>query len=188
MKFGLREVIFIVLLLAIPVGAWWFAFRPNNLRNEEMLRQIAAKQARLRELNRLTATVGDLRKEIESLEGAVRFFQSKLPSEKEMDKVMKGIWLLAESNRLATKSIRQLTKKSAGGLPAESEQYAEQPISVVLEGDFMGLYAFLQALENQPRIMRIHQVNLSKAKGPEGEVHADLTMSIFFERASGSNG
>ena len=31
MKFGLREIVFVVLLMAIPVGAYWFVFRPQNI-------------------------------------------------------------------------------------------------------------------------------------------------------------
>jgi len=181
-KFGLREILFIVMLTAIPVAAWWFVFRPNNQRNGEMLRQIEAEQVRLRELNLLTATVGNLTDEIDSLQEAIRFFQSKLPPEKEMDKVMKGIWLLAEANHLTTKSIRQLDRKRMTVVDSDDDTYARQPISVVLEGDFMGLYAFLQTLENQPRILRVHQLHLKKVEGSEGRVQADLTMSIFFER------
>ena len=33
MKFGLREMIFVGLLMLIPVGAWWFVFRPQNTEN-----------------------------------------------------------------------------------------------------------------------------------------------------------
>ena len=33
--------------------------------------------------------------------------------------------------------------------------HSEQPILMNLEGDFRGFYTFLQALERQPRIMRI---------------------------------
>ena len=144
-----------------------------------MLRQIEARQERLRELNQATATLGDLKKEIASLEEAIRFFQSKLPNEKEMDKVLREVWRLAEANHLATKSIRTLPvdDKVAAAGPRE------QPIAVQLEGDFRGFYGFLQALENQPRIMRINSMTVGKLKdAPEGQVQAAFNMSIFFER------
>ena len=61
---------------------------------------------------------------------------------------------------------------------------AEQPIEMKLEGNFMGFYAFLLALENQPRIMRIRKMNLTKPeKSPEGTMHATFEMIVFFERA-----
>lgn len=182
MKFGLREIVFIVLLMGIPLGAWWFVFRPWNAREIEMRRQIERKQAKLRELNRATATIGNLRNEIDALENAVAFFHSKLPSAKEIDKVLQEIWRLAESSRLTTKSIRTVKKTKQSGLGSPEGLYAEQPITVQLEGSFLGFYTFLQAMENQPRIMRIHDLELKKKKaGPEGHVEANFTMSIFFE-------
>jgi Tfp pilus assembly protein PilO len=183
MKLGIREIVFVVVLTAIPVAAWWRVFRPANLHNAEMLRQIEARQERLRELDEATASLGNLKDEIAALEEAIRFFQSKLPSEKEMDKVLREVWRLAETNHLATKSIRTLPVDDKA--PATGPR--EQPIAVQLEGDFRGFYAFLQELENQPRIMRINSMTLGKLKNaPEGHVQASFNMSIFFERAPGA--
>jgi len=181
MKFGIREMVFMVLLLAIPVCAWWLAFRPQNAINERMMVQIEAKQAKLRELNKATATIGDLKKEIDELEKAIGFFRSKLPDEKEIDKVLQEIWKLAERNRLKTKSIRALHQKTDGFVKAGGP-HAEQPIQVKLEGDFIGFYAFLQALEAQPRITRIRHMKLEKLdKEPEGAMRAEFEMSVFFQ-------
>jgi len=183
MKIGLREVVFVILLMGIPIGAWWFVFRPRNAREAEIRSQIEAKQAKLQALNHATATLGNLKKEIDSLEKAVAFFHSKLPNEKEIDKVLQEIWRLAESSQLTTKSIRVVDKASRNLPVAAGGGYAEQPISVQLEGSFLGLYTFLQALENQPRIMRIHNLSVTKSKkGPEGHVEASFVMSIFFEQ------
>jgi len=182
MKLGLREVAFIVLLTGIPVVAWRFVFRPQNAQNAEMQKQIEAKQARLRELNQATGTIGDLRQRIEKLEKAMAFFRSKLPSEKEIDKVLQEVWQLAESNRLRTKSIRTLDRDRNSEFTSRAGAYCAQPISVQLEGSFLGFYSFLQALEDQPRIMRVQKMNLQKLKqGAEGTVQAEFIMTIFFE-------
>lgn len=182
MKLGLRELTFVVILLAIPAGAWWFVFRPHSARNAEMRQEIQVKQEKLKALDRATATIGNLKEEIAALTKAVAFFESKLPSEKDIHKVLQEVWRLAEANRLITKSIRTLDDKMAGFTTAASA-HREQPIAVKLEGDFKGLYAFLQALERQPRILRVHQMKLTKPKeAPQGHVNAELTMSVFFEK------
>lgn len=186
MRLGLREVIFILLLMGIPVAAYAFVFRPQNLRNAKMLRQIEARQERLRELNRATATIGDLKKEIVSLDEAIRFFQSKLPNEKEMDKVLREIWRLAEANQLMAKSIRMLPVSDQA---TTSVGPHEQTVAVQLEGDFRGFYGFLQSLENQPRIMRIHKMTVGKLKNAsQGQVQVDFDMSIFFDRTNNPQG
>ncbi len=181
MKFGVREIVIIVLLMCIPLVAWKLVFVPNNTRNTEMLKQIEQKQAKLRELNLATATIGDLKTEIQELSKAIGFFQTKLPNQQEIDKILQEIWRMAEANDLTTKSIR--TKDRPTGTNKFSDVVeGEQPIAVQLEGDFKGLYSFLLALENQPRIMRIQNMKIEKMqKGEEGTVKADFVMSIFFE-------
>ena len=186
MKIGIREIVFIVVLTAIPVGAWWFVFRPADARDDEMIKQIETRQQKLQSLNLATATIGDLKVEISSLGEAIKFFRSKLPGEKEIDKVLQEVWRLAETNKMTTKSIRTLkSTPSAVTLTEPSGPYAEQPISLELEGTFVGFYGFLLALETQPRIMRIQQMDIKKIpeKG-EGYIQVDCTISVFFERST----
>ncbi len=182
MKFGTREAIFFVLLIAIPIGAWMLLFQPRSDRVAADLQQIEAKRAKLQALNRATATISDLKAEIGELDQAIAFFRSKLPQEKEIDQILKEVWKLAEQNQLATKSIRT-THRVGGGAAEQTGPYAEQPIDLELEGDFYGLYSFLLALENKPRITRLQQMELDKAaNAPEGQMRAKITLSVFFER------
>jgi Tfp pilus assembly protein PilO len=184
MKFGLREIVFVVLLLAIPLGAWYMVFRPANRRNTRMMSQIQNRQAKLQALNKATATIGDLKNEIEALDKGITFFHSRLPNEKEIDKVLQEVWRLAEENNLATKSIRTVKGREETLVADPSGPYAEQPISMQLEGPFAGLYGFLLAMEAQPRIMRLQEMSIEKLpKAGDGSVHAECTVSIFFERA-----
>lgn len=189
MKVGLREIVFVGMLLGIPVGAWWFVFRPANVHRADMCDQIETKQEKLRQLNQLTGSVGDLQEEINSLAKSIEFFESKLPAEKEIDKVLHETWRLAEENRLVTKSIRTgMATPGMTGLYASGAQ-AIQPIIIQLEGKFEGFYRFLQALERQPRIMRIGLMNIRKAEaGPEGNIQVSFRMSVFFEPTEKSEG
>ncbi|MCD4699094.1 MAG: type 4a pilus biogenesis protein PilO [Phycisphaerae bacterium] len=185
MKFGIRESVFLIILTVIPVGAWWFVFHPADIRNGEMMKQIDTRQKKLQSLNRATATIGNLKGEIASLEEAIKFFRSKLPSEKEIDKVLQEVWRLAEANKLTTKSIRTLKTAARSVTLADPDgPYAEQPISMQLEGSFAGFYGFLLAMESQPRIMRIQQMDIEKDnKRGEGYIRVDCTVSVFFERS-----
>ena len=134
MKFSIREIVLVALTVAIPMGAWWTVYRPNNARNVAMTKEVEARQAKLRELNRVTGTIGDLKMEIASLEKAIQFFRSRLPTEKEIDKVLQEVWRLAESNNLSTKSIRTLDREGPSILTDATGPYAEQPLSMKLEG------------------------------------------------------
>ncbi len=184
MKIGLRELVFILLLAVIPVSAWYFVFRPRNARAQEIEQEVQLKRQRLEALNRATGTIGDLRTEIDSLQKAIKFFRSRLPNAKDIDKVLQEVWRLAESNRLITKSIRTTDTQGKYSALLSNGPYAEQPIIMELAGDFMGLYAFLQAMENQPRITRIHRLSIESDSDPDsGLVKAELVLSIFFEQS-----
>ncbi len=184
MRFGLREIMFLILLLAIPLGSWWFVLRPRNTQLSELREQIQAKRVKLKALGQASTTITELQREIDDYNAAIDFFRSKLPQEKEMDKVMREVWTLAKESELATKSIRTLKRSAALSITDPDGPYAEQPISLELEGDFnQGLYNFLLSLEKKARITRIHQIHVKKLpKAAEGEVSARMEMSIFFER------
>jgi hypothetical protein len=55
-----------------------------------------------------------------------------------------------------------------------------------LAGDFKGFYAFLLQLEKLPRITRVSQMKLEKIDDREGEMTAQMTLSIFFEPEAAS--
>jgi Tfp pilus assembly protein PilO len=188
MKFGLREMVFIVLLMAIPLSAWWFVFKPRNEHNTEATRQIEAKRAKLRQLNQATATVGNLRNEIQDLEEAIGYFRSKLPHQQEIERVLREIWTLAQANDMAARSIQP--SRQPGDTFGGGGKYSEQLIAVQLRGSFLGLYSFLQDLENQPRITRILDMRIDRVKrgrnddDADTEVTASFTMTVFFEKAN----
>jgi len=184
MKIGLREVLFLMLLVAIPLGSWWFVFHPRDLQIRADSQQVQALRVKLRDLQRATATLESLQSDIDQTQKAIDFFQSKLPPEKEMDKVLSEVSKLAEASSLTIKSFRTLKRSGPVMLTDPGGPYAEQPIALELEGNFnYGLYSFLLSLEKLPRITRVHQMKIEKlAKGLEGDVHAKLVMSIFFER------
>jgi len=184
MRLGVREIAFIALLIVIPVGAWWFAFRPNNACNAAMMEQIQTRQAKLQALNQATGTIGDLKVEIGALDDAIKFFRSKLPTRKEIDKVLKEVWELADANQLKTKSIRTLSPDDNALFVDSAGPFAEQPISMRFEGSFEGFYRFLLALEAQARIIRIHKMKLEKLpEDKDGQVRAACTISVFFENS-----
>src|SRR5207237_272995 len=112
-----------------------------------------------------TATTGisDLEKKIADLQSAIAFFESKLPQEKEIDKILQELWQMAEANALQTKTIKTLKSERAGG-------YSEQPIQMTLSGDFHGFYSFLLQLEKLSRITRVSQLKLEKITTNEGEM------------------
>src|SRR5215208_4007309 len=155
MKFGIREVIFVVVMLGLLGSTNYFVFTKANKKKQDLLTDIRQKQTALSNLQAATAGIDDLNRKIEELQQAITFFESKLPQEKEVDKILKEVWQMAEANSLQTKTIKTMrTDRGAN--------YSEQPIQMNLAGDFEGFYAFLLQLEKLPRITRVSQMKLEK--------------------------
>jgi len=174
MKFGIRETIFVTLMLGLLAATYFFVFNKANLKRQAMLDDMKLKQTTLTNLQQSTVGVEDLNHKVDELSRAITFFESKLPQEKEVDKILKEVWQMAEANSLQTKTVKTLR-------PERGPSYSEQPIQMTLSGDFNGFYSFLLQLEKLSRITRVTQMTLSKINEHDGEMSAQLTLSIFFE-------
>jgi len=174
MKFGIREIAFVVILLGLLGCSYFLVLTKAQQNVQARERVIEEKLKALTDLDKATAGVTDVDRKVEELQEAIKFFEKKLPQEREMDLILKEVWQMAEQNKLTTKTIR--TMKSQRGAA-----YSEQPIEMSLGGNFSGFYEFLLKLERLPRLTRINQLSLDKISGKEGEMEAKLTLSIFFE-------
>jgi type IV pilus assembly protein PilO len=174
MQFGIREAAFVLLLLAMPVAAYFFVFEPRATQIAEAREEIVSKQAKLKELEAATKSIEDLGEEIDKLRNAIDLFEKKLPAQRDVEVVLRDVWRLAAENNLTPKSVR--TDKIV-----TTAQYAELPIKMTILGNFSGFYTFLQELEKLPRITRTPSMKLKKLDDEEGVMQADMVLSIFFE-------
>lgn len=181
MRFGNREIIFLLLLAVTPVAAYFYVFEPRNEQIAAARAEIARKQDKLRKLEAATMDIADLGAEIDKLTQAVAMFEQKLPAEREVEVVLREVWQLASKHELTPRSVR--TDK-----PVAAAQYSELPIRMTIVGNFDGFYAFLLELENLPRITRMPKMELKKLADDdhEGRMQADVVLTVFFESGKGS--
>jgi type IV pilus assembly protein PilO len=180
MKFGIREIAFIVVMVGLVAAIKLLVWDKAQSKIVGMERKTEERLKALGDLERATSGVSDVDKKVAELEEAIKFFEKKLPQERDIDQILKEVWNMAEANQLTTKTIK--TMKSQRGAA-----YSEQPIEMSLSGNFSGFYEFLLKLEKLPRLTRINQMQLDKMTGRDGEMDAKLTLSIFFEPDNGGN-
>src|SRR4051794_16957933 len=178
MKFGIRELILVSAMVALLICSYFFVFAKSNAKREALQKDIVQWRTELANLSQATSGIDDVGKKTEEFQRAIEFFENKLPAEKEMDKILKEVWQMAEANSLQTKTVKTLKSE-------RNANYSEQPIQMNLAGDFNGFYLFLQQLEKLPRITRVSQMKLEKIDERDGEMTAQMTLSIFFEPDSG---
>jgi len=137
---------------------------------------IWVRRAQLVKLDRVARRITDLQEEVKRLEQALAFFEDRLPQEREVDVILREVWLIAEAKSMTPRSVRT-------GAPETEARCCSQPITLVLEGPFEGFYEFLLGLERLPRITKIRQMQVTKSPLKEGIVQAELLVDIFFEKS-----
>jgi type IV pilus assembly protein PilO len=169
-----RKVIFFVSLAAVAYITYAFMLKPSNRHFSEQKLQLKSKRQKLEELQRATAVARDLGRQLDQLEEAISFFESRLPPHSQIHKVLQQVTVIAQRQGLSTRSIQTLKTKDCNG-------YVEQPLRMELHGDFNNYYSFLLELERLPRIMKVKQLELSKDRVNEGQATAKFVVSIFFQ-------
>jgi len=169
-----RKLLFFVLLVGMAYVSYAYMIKPANEHLTEAKAKVEQKQAKLQELERATASAQDLTEQLAKVEQAIAVFESKLPSESEIDTILNDITVIAQRNGLTSKKIRTLKIKEKDGC-------YEQPLEMELSGNFNSYYAFLLELERLDRITRISELRLKKQSKSEGYTEARFVLSIFFQ-------
>jgi type IV pilus assembly protein PilO len=185
MRIGLRELIFFLVLAAMPLAAWFWPWNTpiTGLKrwNEQIAQarqQIRQKQQKLDRLETMEQRIEGLGQEIDKLSRAIKMFEKKLPAQRQSEVVLEKVTRLAEKHELTSESFRPKEI-------APAAHYAELPIRLKITGDFDGFYSFLLDVEKLPRITRIPDMQVEKLdkESNEGQARATMTLSIFFESA-----
>lgn len=188
MRFGIREAIFLIVLLAVPVASFMYVFKPRSEQIRKANQEIATKTERLDRLEEVTARISDIDTAIEQGREAIELIEAKLPSEKDVEVTLEEVWNLAGENGMSVRSV-----KSEKPVPAA--MYMELPLRMEMDGSFDGYYEFMLGLEKLRRITRVHNLTLQRpdqARGPkskdypEGWVKAEFTLSIYFQPQGGA--
>jgi type IV pilus assembly protein PilO len=174
MRFGIREFVFVALLVAMPVLVYLWPLQKMDARIADIRAEAGGWQTKLNQLEEQMRRESDLVGKIDKLTKAIHVFEQKLPAEREVEVILKEVWELAAKNKL--KPHRVQTDK-----PVTTASYAELPIRMTINGDFDGFYEFMLALEKLPRITRMPKMKLSKERNAEGHMVAEMVMSIFFD-------
>lgn len=181
MRFGIRELIFTALLLAVPVASWFVVFEPRQAQIDTARREVESKRSTLARLTAVTARVDNLRERIEEGREALERLERKIPDRDGVDAILQQVTELAMANQLVVRSVK-------GERPISAPLHMELPLRMVIEGEFEGLYRFLSELESLERITRVNHLQVTRivegrATREEtlGSLKSELDLSIFFD-------
>ena len=174
MKFGARELLFLLVMVGLLFSAWYFVFKHADERIAQLNMDTYEKRDQLLKVQAAADRIVDMGKKIEELQGAIRLIEAKLPRERETKDIVRQIDLQARNYiHLQVPTVKALRSEKAAN-------YWEQPVKLQMSGDFKSFYEFLLKIETMARITRINQMRLSKISERDGSMQADLTLSIFY--------
>ncbi len=173
MQFGIRELVLFLTVLLLPVVSYMLVFRPQSANIESAKIEIAHKQEMLSKLRIETARNDNLQLINEQITERIDAMESMLPSNKEVDQIVRHVSALAIESGLSSPTLKS-TKQLAAA------QFREQPLEMSIEGSWSGFYEFLLKVEQMPRITRIIDLKVEDTSSGDTEIKASFTLSIFF--------
>lgn len=173
MQFGIRELVLFLTVLLLPVVSYMLVFKPQSANIENAKVEIAHKQEMLTKLRIETARNDDLQVINEKIVERIETMESMLPSNKEIDQIVRQVSGLAIESGLSSPTLKNAK-------PLAAAQFREQPLEMSIEGSWAGFYAFLLKIEQLPRITRIIDLKIEDTTNDQTEIKASFTLSIFF--------
>src|ERR1700683_2201599 len=105
MKVGIRELLFLLVMMGVLGCAYFFVFNRANARRAALDADTQTKQQALVNLKLATAGVADVNKKIGDLEAAIKFFDDKLPPQREVDNILQEVTQISQSAGLTTQTV-----------------------------------------------------------------------------------
>lgn len=179
MRFGPLELILFLAVLLFPAGSYYFSFRPQAAKMAVDQAEIALKRETLDKLRAETSRTDDLVRENAMIAERIDEIESRLPTNKEIDQIVRQVSDLAVEAGLALPTF-------SSEKPIRAARFMEQPLTMETEGSFAGYYAFMVSVERLPRITRLIDMTIKRGKEDEAEIAVEFTLSIYFREDEGS--
>jgi type IV pilus assembly protein PilO len=168
------RAILIILVISLPLASYFLVFKPLNAQINHEKGETEHHEALLAKLQEETARNVNLQQANTEIQSSIRLIEARLPSNKEVDAVVRQVSNLAVESNLAPPAMRT-------GKPVQSTLYKEQPIEMETAGNFVDFFTFLAKVEKLPRIMRIHDLKIAREPKDNMELKANFTLSIYFQ-------
>jgi type IV pilus assembly protein PilO len=173
MQMGLKEAAAFFIVLGMMGASYFVGFKPMKEQRDQLQADIQTKKAALENLRVSLTVVANMQKKIDDISKSIRFFDSRLPRDKEIQPIIEGVWKTAEKHSLSADRVRMLKVENG-------PNFLEQPIELELVGDFNGFYQFISELERMSRIIRLGKLDLKHLEKDPSKVQVKMTMSIYY--------
>ncbi len=183
MKLSKRMTVFIIfiILVAFVYVNYAYIYQPKMQKIEQLDREIELTAKKIIEGKRIAARLGPLREEYTALKRKLEFLEVMLPKEKEIPD------LLVMLQDTLTEFNVDFSNFTPQNISWEKDRiYGKMPLSMNLTASYFDLIAYLDRIENLPRIIDVQSLRLSKAGKEADKLNISINMFTYVLRKEGS--
>ena len=174
LSLGVQLVIFLLLAGGIYFLFNHFLYSPLKVQIETKTTQRRNLQAEVENAKTTAAKLPEFRREVERKEATLQALSRILPSQKEVEDLLRKVQQLA-----AESSLNVLRFKPEATRP--QQYYAEWPITLDLEGNYHNLAYFFDRLSRLSRIVNVSNLQVQSHREPtiSSTINASCTATTF---------
>ncbi|MBA7495636.1 hypothetical protein ES702_06225 [subsurface metagenome] len=173
-------IIFIVLVVFAYVN-YTYVHQPRMQKIEQLDRDIEITVNKIIEGKRIAAQLGSLKAEYAALLEKLTFLEVLLPKEKEIPD------LLVMIQDTLTEFNVDFTTFTPQNISWQKDRiYGKMPVTMSLTASYFDLIAYLDRIENLPRIIDVQSLRLSKAGREDDKLNISINMFAYVLRKEGS--
>ncbi len=179
---GMTAFIVFVFLGVFAYVNYTYIYQPRMLKIEQLDKDIEIIANKIIEGKRIAARLGTLKVEYAALLEKLAFLEVLLPKEKEIPD------LLVMIQDTLTEFNVDFTTFNPQNISWQKDRiYGNMPMTMNLTASYFDLIAYLDRIENLPRIIDVKTLRLSKAVTEEDKLNISITMYAYVLRKEGSN-
>jgi Tfp pilus assembly protein PilO len=174
MSLGTQVILFAIVGVLLYGAFWYFIYSPMEVERDQKATQRRNLQGEVDNAKTTAARLPEFRREVERKEATLQALSRILPSQKEVDDLLRKVQQLA-----AESSLNVLRFKPEATKPQNF--YAEWPISLELDGSYHNLAYFFDRLSRLSRIVNVSNLNVEAKKDPTiaSTIRATCTATTF---------
>jgi len=174
MSLGAQVVVFAIIGVLLYGVFWYFFYSPMQVERDNKTTQKRNLQAEVDNAKTTAARLPEFRREVERKEATLQALSRILPSQKEVDDLLRKVQQLA-----AESSLDVLRFKPEATKPQNF--YAEWPISLELDGSYHNLAYFFDRLSRLSRIVNVSNLVVEAKREPSiaSTIRATCTATTF---------
>ena len=168
----IKALIWLVLLGAVLVGGYYYHIEALQLELAEVEKKETALKKDFEKKAFQAANLEAYRQQMVEMEESFGALVSQLPSDTEVPGLLEDITNKGLLNGLNIASIDLLPEQAR-------EFYVELPISIVASGSYHDLGAFISGMAALPRIVTLHDFNISAPRGDANNLNLRIIAKTY---------